>query len=74
MDITALAASDPLFGFLLLVLLDLWRACLILLAVIIPFPTGLLKFIERFKIEINVELQIKKVTIQFLYIVIYRYE
>ena len=28
-------------------------------AVIIPFPIGLLKFIERSKIELNVELQIK---------------
>ena len=59
MDITAFAASDPLLGFFLSVFLHLWRAWLILLAVIIPFPIGLLKVIERFKIEVNVDEHIK---------------
>ena len=53
MDMTALAASDPLFGFLLIVLLHLCRACFILYAVIIPLPIGLLKLIDRFKIELK---------------------
>ena len=59
MDMTALAASDPLFDFLLIVFLHLCLACLMLKAVIIPFPIGLLKLIERFKIELNVDVHIK---------------
>ena len=59
-DITALAASDPLFGFFLeLDFTLLCRACLIFKAVIIPLPIGLLKFIERFKIVLNVDEHIK---------------
>ena len=42
-DITALAASNPLFGFyLILVLPHLSLACFLFKAVIIPFPIGLL--------------------------------
>ena len=59
MVITAFAASNPLLGFLLNVLLHLCMACLILYAVIIPLPIGLLKVIERFKIELNVDEHIK---------------
>ena len=44
---TALAASDPLFGLLLVAFSHLWRACFIFKAVIIPFPIGLLNLIER---------------------------
>ena len=57
-DITALAASDPLLGFELL-FSHLLRAWLMLYAVIIPLPIGLLKLIERFKIALKVEEHIK---------------
>ena len=51
-DITALAASNPL-----LVLFDLTNphlslACFILNAVMIPFPIGLLYEIDKFKIDL----------------------
>ena len=51
---TALAASEPLFGFFELFWL-LCLACIKFKAVITPFPIGLLYFIERFKIELNNE-------------------
>ena len=57
-DITALAASDPLLGFELLTS-HLFRAWLMLYAVIIPLPIGLLKLIERFKIALKVDEHIK---------------
>ena len=55
----ASAASEPLFGFFFFDKLLLWTACLKFKAVIMPFPMGLLKLTERFKIELNVEKHIK---------------
>ena len=52
-DITAIAASDPLLGLFELVFLLLCLAWFRLKAVITPFPIGLLKFISRLKIELN---------------------
>ena len=57
MDITALAASNPLF--LELVLLDLSMACFLLKAVIMQFQIGLLLDIDKFIIASNEDLQIK---------------
>ena len=50
---TALAASDPLLGFLVSVLLLLCFAWFKFKAVITPLPIGLLYLIERLKIESN---------------------
>ena len=58
MDITALAASNPLFDLFDFVKPHLSFACFRLKEVIIPLPIGLLYFIEISKMDLKVDLLI----------------
>ena len=56
---TALAASNPLFGFLDFLFSLLSMACFIVKAVMTPLAIGLLYFTERLKIELKTVEHIK---------------